>query len=117
MTEKTRGDVGVRDGEAHESLDRREAYRSVRNSSISSWDSKVPGRARSSTDLMGCTPLPSWWPRNGAPGLRARHDCLPPVAPMTWGVMSPGLEHRLTADKGLDRSRTRRNAGRRNRSA
>ncbi|MET8514097.1 TetR family transcriptional regulator C-terminal domain-containing protein, partial [Streptomyces sp. NPDC005077] len=27
--------------------------------------------------LIAAPPLPSWWPRNGAPGLRSWHDFLP----------------------------------------
>jgi hypothetical protein len=33
-------------------------------------------------------PLPFLWPRNGAPGLRVRHDCSPLLL-MIWGVVSP----------------------------
>ncbi|WP_331751463.1 single-stranded DNA-binding protein (plasmid) [Streptomyces globisporus] len=36
-------------------------------------------------------PLPFWWSRNGAPGLRARHD-FPPLLAMIRGVVSPGPE-------------------------
>ncbi|MEC4020109.1 hypothetical protein, partial [Streptomyces sp. H27-D2] len=41
-------------------------------------------------------PLSFSWPRNGAPGPRVRHDYVPPAARMAWGVVSPGLGHRLT---------------------
>jgi alcohol dehydrogenase-like protein len=38
---------------------------------------------------LGATPLPSTCPRNGGPGLRFRHDSLPPVVRMIRGVSSP----------------------------
>jgi hypothetical protein len=63
------------------------------------------------TAALRMTSFLEWWslelprylldgPATGSPGLRARHGCLPPAVGMAWGVLPPGLEHCLTADKG-----------------
>jgi hypothetical protein len=41
--------------------------------------------------FLGAAPLPSSWPRNGAPGLRGWHD-LRPLSIMVQKVVSPGRE-------------------------
>ncbi len=49
------------------------------------------GSAGLTNDIEAPPPLPFWWPRNGAAGLRARHD-FPPLLTMIRGVVSPGPE-------------------------
>ena len=51
-----RGDVSIEDDEAHARPERRDAYRSARNSSQSWSESNSPGRAISSTEVTGRTP-------------------------------------------------------------
>jgi len=54
--EAGRGDIGIEDDEAHARPERRDAYRSARNSSQSWSESNSPGRAISSTEVIG--PIP-----------------------------------------------------------
>src|SRR5580692_4873146 len=54
--EAGRSDVGIQGDEAHARPERREAYRSARNSSQSRSESNSPGRAISSTEVTGWTP-------------------------------------------------------------
>lgn len=64
---------------------------------MGSIDPIEPCHASSNTRLntppltSNSPPLPFSWPRNGAPGLRARHG-FPPLLTMIRGVVSPGPE-------------------------
>lgn len=56
-------------------------------------------------------PLPSWWPRNGAPGLRSWHDFLPLSNAWPGGWCHRLRRHRQTADYGHDHRLLRRSGG------
>ncbi|MFD9624127.1 capreomycidine synthase [Streptomyces virginiae] len=56
-------------------------------------------------------PLPFWWPRNGAPGLRSWHDFLPLSSSWLGGWCHRLRRHRQTADQGHDHRPFRRSGG------
>ena len=55
-TQERRGDVSVQNDDAHDTAERRDAYKSVRNSAYSSSDSKGSSSASSLTEESGRTP-------------------------------------------------------------
>lgn len=57
------------------------------------------------------SPLPSWLPRNGAPGLRSWHDFLPLSNAWPGGWCHRLRGHRKTADWGHDHRLLRRSGG------
>ena len=68
--------------------------------------------ARGGPEPLGVTPLCFSRSCKGAAGLRARHDCVPPVERMTWGVVSPGPGGAVgDADERSGHRPVRRNAG------